>query len=179
MTMNPRKVLVLGATLFALAACATNGPGGPQAQTKEEARQALVAFLTDAATLGREEVAFSHLAETKAVNPEVRSFATSLIAEQTPINDQIAAMAESRQVAPPTDMDGRHAMLYHRLEELRGRQFDQAYLEVQMQDRTMMIQAFQHQADSGVDPEVRSYAQAHLQGLMESLQRANALENEE
>jgi putative membrane protein len=167
-----RAARILGVALLLLASCQSHDR---DAVDQRDARQALVTFLTTADALGRDEVTFSRLAETRAARPDVRSFATALIAGQTPLNDQIEALASSRQVTLPTDMDARHAVLYQQLQSQNERAFDQAYLGSQMQDRTMLIQAYQDQADTGTDPQVRDFARQHLPALMEGLRTAHTL----
>jgi putative membrane protein len=171
MAIANRAARILGIALVLLASCQSHD----QDREQRSGKQALAAFLTTADALGRAELTFSRLAETKAVNPDVRSFATALLAEQAPLNDQIATMASSRGVILPADMDARHAMLYQELQSRNGRGFDQAYLDSQMQDRTMLIQAFQDQADTGTDPQVRDFATQHLPALMQSLRTAHTL----
>jgi len=164
-----RATLILCVSLCALSGCATSG--GPSA-SREEARRALTQFLTTSSALGQAELAFSRLAETKAEDPAVRAFATSLAAEQGPINDDLAAMARRTEIPIDTAMDARHTALYQQLQSEVGGGFDATYLQSQMQDRTMLIEAFQAQADSGADPQVRAYAQQHLPALMRDLHTA-------
>lgn len=176
MTAAPRIALILGMALGALAACQSSSTGPSSGtQSQEAGRRALANFLTTAGALGQGEVTISRLAASKAANPAVRSFAAAVVADQAPLNDQLASMAQSRQVDLPTEMDGRHATLYQRLQTLNGGLFDQAYLESQLQDRTMLIQAFQDQADSGTDPQVRDFAKQRLPELMQSLHAAYIL----
>ena len=176
MTRLSRVVLILGAALFSLAACGT----GPSAQSGQgQAAPALSSaealFINRAGTSGLEEVTFARLAETKAANPTVRSFATSLIADLAVVNQQLADLTRSKGLTPPSEMDDRHAALYQQLQSLNGPAFDRAFLEGQLQELTMMIEAFQKEADSGTDPQVRGLAQQHLPMLLRHLQAANAI----
>ncbi len=98
-----------------------------------------------------------------------------MAADHAAINQQLAALAESKGMAPPSNSDGRHETLYRQLESLNGPAFDHAYMDGQMQDLTMLIQAFQTAADSGSNPQVRSFAQQGLPMVQPHLQMALAL----
>ena len=65
--------------------------------------------------------------------------------------------------------------LYRQLQSMSGPAFDRAYMNGQMQDVTMLIEAFQSEADSGKDPQVRIFAQQYLPMMQQHLQMALAL----
>lgn len=181
MTKGSHVVPMLCAALFSLAACQPAEQAGTTAQSSGQARatSALSAvdttFINTAGRLGLEEVRFAQLAEAKASNPAVHHFATTMAADHAAINQQLAALAESKGMAPPSNSDGRHETLYRQLEFLNGPAFDHAYMDGQMQDLTMLIQAFQTAADSGSNPQVRSFAQQGLPMVQPHLQMALAL----
>ena len=168
---------ILGAALLALAACQTDQRAGTteQAGAAPAQSEANAVFFEAAGTLGLAEVRFAQLAEAKAANPAVRSFAAKMNTDQTMVNEQLAALAQSKGVAPPSNMDGAHEGAYQQLQSLSGPAFDRAYVAGQLQDTTMMIQAFRAEADSGKDPQVRSFAQQYLPMMQQRLQMALAI----
>lgn len=180
MTRISHIALLLGTALICLTACGT----GPSAQSGKDAQASAefspkdATFINRAGTAELEEVAFAQLAVTKANNPAVRSFASSMIADLTPVNQQLAALAQSKGLTQPTDMDERHAALYQQLETLNGPRFDQGYLDGRLQELTMVIQVFQAEADSGSDPQVRSLAQQNVPMLLEHLRTARTIANQ-
>jgi putative membrane protein len=167
--------LVVGTALCSLTACGTGSSGGKEAQAPAEFSAKDASFINRAGTSGLEEVAFAQLAVTKASNPEVRSFASSMIADLTPVNQQLAALTQSKGLAPPTEMDDRHAALYQQLQSLNGARFDRDYLDGQLQELTTVILAFQAEADSGSDAQVRSLAQQNVPMLLEHLRTARTI----
>jgi putative membrane protein len=180
MTKAYHLALILGAALCTLTACqdGTSGQSAGQAQppvlTKVD-----VAFINQAGPAGLGEVAFASLAQTRATDPAIRDLATKMIADFNPVNQQIAALAaQSNDIAPATEMDGRHQVMYHQLESLNRGAFDRAFISGQLQDLTAVIQVFQAEADSGSLPQVRSVAQQHLPTLLEDLQMANKIGNQ-
>jgi putative membrane protein len=175
MTRISHVALLLGSALFCLTACGTGSPGGKEAQAPAEFSAKDATFINRSGTSGLEEVAFAQLAVTKANNSEVRSFAKSMIADLTPVNQQLAALTQSKGLTPPTDMDERHAAQYQQLESLNGPRFDRGYLDGQLQELTMVILAFQAEADSGSDPQVRSLAEQNVPMLLEHLRTAKTI----
>jgi len=163
---------ILGIALLSLTAC-DSGPAVHAATDAQAPSDAV--YINRASTSGLEEATFARLAETKATNPAVRSFAASLIADLKPLNQQLAALIQSRGMTPPTDMDQRHAMAYQQLQSQNGPAFDRAYLDGQLQELTMVIQAFQAEADSGKDPPVRALAQQNVPVLFQHLRAASVI----
>jgi putative membrane protein len=167
--------LMLGAALT-LSACqdATTGQSAGQATlTKVD-----VAFINRAGPSGLGEVAFASLAQTRATDPAIRDLATKMIADFKPVNQQLAALAQSNDIAPASDMDGHHQVVYHQLELRNKGAFDRAYISGQLQDLTMVIQVFQTEVDSGSQPQVRSLAEQNLPTLLEDLRMANKIGNQ-
>ena len=181
MTRILHVALILGAALLSLAACQPAGQGGTadqsagQAQATPAQLAADTAFINTAGTLGLEEVRFAQLAETKAADPAVRRFAAKMIADHTMVDQALAALAQSKGITPPSNMDARDETLYRQLQSLDGPAFDRAYIDGQMQDLTMVIEAFQAEADSGKEPQVRSFAQQYLPMMQQHLQMALTL----
>jgi putative membrane protein len=177
MTRNCHHALVLGAALLTLTACAagSSGEAGKDAQTAPAFSAQDAAFLSRAGTSGLEEVTFARLVQTKAANQSLRGFAMALIADLTPVNQKLAALTESKGLAPPTAMDEHHADLYQRLQSLNGIAFDRGYLDGQLQELTMVIQVFQREADRGSDMQVQSLAQQNLPMLLDHLRAASVI----
>jgi putative membrane protein len=176
MTKPYYLALILGAALFTLTACQDGTTGQSAGQAKAPVLTNVdIAFINRAGPSGLGEVAFASLAQTKATDPAIRDLATKMIAEFSALNLQLATLAQSNELAPATDMDGRHQVVYHQLESLNKGAFDRAYINGQLQDLTMVIQAFQTEADSGSQPQVRSVAQQHLPTLLQDLQMANKI----
>jgi putative membrane protein len=173
MTKVCHVALLLAAALFALTACQSGGQGGAgKGPATPELTKVDAIFINSAGTAGLAEVAFGQLAATQAKDPAVRQLAEQIVADFTEIDRQVAALAQTAGMASPTDMDGRHQMLYRQLEPLNGPAFDRAYVNGQLQDLTMAIQAFQAESDSGSKPGVRSLATQSLPTLQQHLRTA-------
>lgn len=182
MAFNPRAALIAGVALLSLAACsqraenaATTVQSAAQAQTTPTLSTTDATFINMAGTSGIEEVTFGQLAATKANGAAVRRFAQQMVSDHTMVNQQLESLAQRKQMTPPSSMDMRHEQLYQQLQGLKGRAFDRAYLNGQVQDHQMAVQAFQTEAQSGSDPEVKAFAQQYLPTLQQHLQMAQTL----
>lgn len=175
MTRIFHVALILGTALLLLAACQPAEQAGTTAQSAGQAQalsKADATFINRAGTLEFDEVRLAQLAETKASDPAVRRFAAKLSADHAMVGQQLAALAQSKGMTPASNMDGPHETLYQQFQSLSGQSFDRAYMNGQMQDLTMVIQAFQSEADTGSDPQVRSFAEQNLPTMLQHLQMA-------
>lgn len=176
-----RIPMVMGATLLSLAACqsadnaATAVKSAAQAQTTPTLSTTDTTFLNMAGTAGIEEVTFGQLAETKAGSPAVRKFATQMVNDHTAANQQLMALAQRKQITPPSAMDTAHDQALQQLQGLRGRAFDRAYMQGQVQDHMAVVQAFETEIQSGTDTDVVAFAQQNLPVMQRHLQMAQAL----
>jgi putative membrane protein len=178
---TPRLSLIVGAILLALAGCqpiqqaATTAQSAVQAQTTPTLSTTDATFINTAGALGLAEVELGELARTKASSPDVRRFAAQMVTDHTPANQQLAALARSKQMTPPSSMDTAHQQVYQQLQNTRGRAFDTLYMDGQVQDHQQAAQLFQTEAQNGTDPEVRAFAQQNLPKMQQHLAMAQRL----
>jgi putative membrane protein len=174
MTKVFHVTLVLATGLLALGACQQGEQPGTAAQsrTTPALTKVDVVFINRVSVAGPQEVAFAQLAATKSADPAVRHFAEDVIGDFTRIDQRLGTIAQGNGMTPASDMDGRHQMLYRQLQSTNGAAFDRGYIDGQLQDLTMLIEAFQAEADSGSEPQVRSLATQSLPPLQQHLQAA-------
>lgn len=163
--------------LAALPAC-TGGSGlsettGPAASLSAADRT----FIAQAAYGSHGEVALGELAAEKAVNPEVRGFGQTMVAEHTQMNQDLIAVASAKGVTPPSAPDPGRQAVAAQLAELEGAEFDRQYVQQQLADHEATLTLFRNQASSGQDPELRAFAQRYAPvierhvGMLQGLQR--------
>jgi putative membrane protein len=181
MTKVTHVALMLGTALFFLTACQPAEQSGTTAQSAGQApatpaqSAANAIFINAAGMSGIEEVRFAQVAETKATDPEVRRFAEKIIADFNPVDQRLAALAESKGTMLASDMDGRHQMLYQQFQSLNGPAFDRAYVDGELKDLTTATEIFQTEADSGSDQQVRSFAKQYLPMMLEDVRAISAI----
>jgi len=85
------------------------------------------------------------------------------------------ALAQQKQITPPSDIGAEHQQVYDRLAKLRGSAFDRAYAQAMVQDHQTDLQAYQQEAMNGTDPDVKAFAANHVPVLQEHLRMAQRL----
>jgi putative membrane protein len=167
--------------LVSLVACqraeqaATTVQSAAQAQTTPTLSTTDATFINLAGTSGIEEITFGQLAQTKASRAAVRNYAAQMVTDHTAANQQLIALAQAKQMTPPSSMDMLHQQLFQKLQGMRGQAFDRAYMDSQVQDHVMVVEAFHTEATNGTDPQVRSFAQQNLPTMQQHLQMARGL----
>ena len=180
---RPMRWAMLGSTL-ALAPLAACSKADKAATTVESAAQAQVNptlsttdtnFINQAAAGGLAEVQLGELAAKKG-SPAVRRFGEQMVRDHTPVNQELMQLAHSKQISPSTTLDAPHQQTYDTLNGLHGQAFNQQYLQGQVTDHQDQLTLFQTEAQSGTDPQVKSFAASHVGLLQEHLQEAQRLE---
>jgi putative membrane protein len=120
------------------------------------------------------EIRLAKLAETKAANAEVKSFAQRMVTDHTRLNEQLESVAKQQNLQLPQgeQLNSEHQQLADRLSGLSGDQFDRTYMEHMVPDHQKAIQKFQQEANGGQNPALKDLAAKALPTLQEHLRLA-------
>lgn len=136
-------------------------------------------FLDDAAHSGHAEVKSSQLALTKAQNPKVRAFAQQMVDDHTQANQELAALAASKNVRVPEGPSLVQEGKIKLLGTADGVDFDKRYMEsMGLQAHRDTVALFEKGARDARDPEVKAFAQKTLPKLKHHLEMAQQLAQE-
>lgn len=108
---------------------------------------------TDTLRVGSVALMTSRLALSRGSTPKVRQFAKFEVAEQTTIAEIIG---DTGMAPPPPDPEGRRMMAM--LERARGRQFDQAYVDGQIDGHRKLLAIQERYLAEGRLPPMRHVA---------------------
>jgi len=156
---------------------ATTAQSAVQAQMNPTLSTSDATFINTAAAGGAAEVQFGQLAAQKGGTQAVRRFGQQMVDDHSKINQELMQLAQQKKISPSTGMDATHQAAYDDLQKLRGRAFDRQYLQGQVQDHQATVQAFQQEAQSGTDPDVKAFAARNLptiQRHLDELQKMTA-----
>lgn len=139
--MNFNKALVLLAATFVVAACSTHDRSR-QGSVGTDAAAAVTTAPTDPeiahilTTVNTSEIESAQLATKQSKNAAVRSFANHMIKEHTAMNKKIAALSPAlgtanEKNAISTSLMGGSAATMSSLKDLKGAEFDRAYMDNQ------------------------------------------------
>ena len=157
---NSLTALALVGLLFAVPAVAAEAPRGD------------AKFIKGAAEGNLAEVKLGELAQQRAASDSVKEFGKRMATDHQKAYDELRQVASQKGVAMPTALDRGHQRLYDKLAKLSGADFDRAYMKEMVRDHDKDVKAFQKEADSGKDPDVKGWAAKTLPTLREHQQQA-------
>lgn len=134
-------------------------------------------FMTEAAQGGMAEVELGRLASTKAQNASVKQFGQQMMADHTRANNELKQLAEKKNVTLPTDVGTTHKATADKLSKLSGAEFDKEYVEEMVKDHEKDVKAFQTQADSATDADVKAFAVKTLPTLKMHLEMIKSIQS--
>jgi putative membrane protein len=132
-------------------------------------------FAKDAAVSGLVEVELGKLATQKGSKDEIKQFGEKLASDHSKANEQLKQVAGKENIQVPDALDSKHQSQIDKLAKLDGEAFDKAFLKDQLKDRQAAVQDFNSEAQSGADPELRTFASNMLPTLQQQLQVARNL----
>ena len=130
-------------------------------------------FLVNAASSGGWEVATGKMAEGKAQSDATRNLAARMSAYHSQTNKEVVDLAKKKGLAISTEN-------IKAQQGLSGSHFDKQYLTLMEQDHQQTIRAFEKEAASGNDAEIKAWAAKTLPTLKQHLSMVtNALSKAE
>jgi putative membrane protein len=102
------------------------------------------------------EIQLSKLAETKATNPSVKTFAHEMVADHTSLETKMKPFATAWGLTPPTALDADHQAIYDKLNSLSGSDFDEEYMEAMTTDHHKALDAFTKEVDTTTDAKFKT-----------------------
>ncbi len=114
-------------------------------------------FVKQAAIGGLSEVQEGKLASQRG-DRAAKKVGDQMVIDHTHANDELVGITKSQNLDIPTQPDATHAAQFAQLQKLRGKAFDNAYLNHQLLAHQQTIAVFQQEADQGSDPQLKAFA---------------------
>lgn len=171
-----RKTLIAAAVICFAASGAFAQGFGPYSKPKEAPKTASglakedVDFMQNAALDGMLEVELGKLAQQKATQDPVKKFGARMAQDHAKSGEDLKKLAAAKGVALPTALDRKHLKVVDDL--TKTSRFDHEYMEYMVKDHKADIRAFEKEANSGKDADVKGFASKTLPTLQEHLKRA-------
>jgi putative membrane protein len=150
--------------------------GQAQAGEAELAAQDLE-FAEKAAEGGLMEVQLGKLAQEQAKDEQVVQFGERMVQDHGQANEKLMAIAEQKGVQLPQELPEDAQQKYEELQQLSDAEFDEAYMDEMVKDHEKDVELFEQQAYSGMDPDLRAFAQETLPTLREHLDLAKEVQS--
>jgi putative membrane protein len=172
-TLIATAVLALGAT----SAFAQFGPfPGAKSGEAKSATPAVpkddLEFMQHAAAGGLLEVELGKIAQSRATNAQVKQFAARIVQDHTKGNEELKKVAAAKGVTLPATVERKQRKAIDELKAMPAPRFDHEYMEYMVKDHREDIKAFDKEAKSGKDADVKAFAAKTLPTLHEHLQLA-------
>jgi len=126
-------------------------------------------FAINAAEGGIAEVEMGKLAVVQGSSQAVRDFGRRMVDDHSKASDQLMSLAADTSINLPTALNARDKTEIDRLRGLSGSDFDKAYMRLTLKDHQADLAAFEKEAGSGQNPELRNFASTTLPTLKEHL----------
>ena len=167
-------------------------PAGQAARPAGEQPQAMAkgspdsSFITEAAEGGLKEIELGTLAQSRANDSNVKAFGQRMVSDHGKANKELMSLAKAKGITlpssdPPTSTAtgatgtaGRNDMSGE-LSGLKGAEFDRAYMTHMVEDHEKDVKAFEQEAQTGQDPEMKAWAVKQLPTLREHRSQAKSV----
>jgi putative membrane protein len=156
---------------------ATDAQGGAASGT-QSLDDAQIAAITDAANSA--EVEQGRLAQSKAADPRVRSFAAMMVEHHGEARRDQQALSVAKQDSPDSERMSKDAdTALSSLQQKTGAEFDRAYIQLQCEEHRKVLQEIdQKLLPAAKDPSLRAYLQELKPKVQEHLAEAERLQKE-
>ncbi len=115
-------------------------------------------FATAAASGSLAEVALGKLALTKTNSASIKAFATMMVTDHGKANDELMAIAKTKNITLPAEPDSTHMKKLDELGKKTGTDFDEAYISVMIDGHKKTLALMQGEAKNGSDTELKDFA---------------------
>jgi putative membrane protein len=169
MSMRSLMASAAGGMVLALSA----GINPLQAQGSQSEQQ----FVSQVAAENLLEVRLAQSAQQRATNPSVKQFAQRMVIDHTSMQKQWMDAAKKNGIDFKAEMSARHVQQAEQLRSLTGAAFDQAYMNLMVQNHQENVSTFQAQRNAAHSTDFRQLIDMGLpmlQGHLSSAQQISA-----
>ncbi|HBZ06633.1 MAG TPA: hypothetical protein DEP03_09725 [Massilia sp.] len=132
-------------------------------------------FLLQAMQDALAEIQVCELAIEKSGNDEVKTFAQAMVDEHGRMGRDIEQLARRKGLGAPQDLRPEQEMTVEELSSLSGRDFEQRWIQYNIDAHERDIKVFRHYAGEEPDPDIRTLATTMGETLAEHLKMAHEL----
>ncbi|HEY0041861.1 MAG TPA: DUF4142 domain-containing protein [Flavisolibacter sp.] len=133
------------------------------------------AFVMKAAMGGMMEVEAGNLSQQNAAHDRVKAFGAMMVNDHTKANSELMALVSGRGMSLPTALPADMQKHMQQMTKMKGKQFDNHYMSMMVNDHQKTIADFEQQANSGADAELKAWAQRTLPVLQMHRDSATAI----
>jgi len=136
-----------------------------KATTKEKT------FIKKAADGGMTEVKLGEIAQKNGGSDDVKDFGKQMVDDHTKINDNLKEVAGKMNVEVPTKVSAKHEAVIHKLSDLHGAAFDNAYVKEMVKDHKMDIAEFEKADKTVKNSDLKSFIENSTETMKGHLEK--------
>lgn len=153
------------------------GAAGTGTASADTGMAADKAFVLDAASGGLMEVELGKMTSANATSAKVKAFGKMMVTDHTKANTELKAVAAKKDVTVPSTPAQEQQTHIDDLKTKKGAEFDQAYVDMMVDDHKEDISKFENEAKNGKDADVKAFATKTLPVLNKHLVAIQALQS--
>lgn len=115
-------------------------------------------FATNAADASLAEINFANLAVSTSSNNDIKAYANMMLKDHGAANDELIALAKSKNITLPVTMSSEHQKRRNDLAEKTGTDFDKKYVSLMEENHVKVLAFMEHEARKGTDLDLKAYA---------------------
>ena len=124
-------------------------------------------WAVDVANAGMTEVELSKVAQTKATNPRLKSFADMMVTDHTKANDQLKQFAATKNITLPANLsDASQKKLDNLNKKDAGKDFDKAYMNDMLDGHKNAVDKLTKGSKDLKDADLKNFAAQTLSAVM-------------
>lgn len=133
-------------------------------------------IVMDMARANMAEIEAGKLAQSKSQSDQVKNFAQQMIDDHTKALNDVQALAQTKGVTLPTDLDSKHKAMAAKLGGMSGDAFDRAYMaQAGVADHEKVHSMLQQTQSRAKDPDVKALAAKMLPTVEQHLNAARQM----
>jgi putative membrane protein len=132
-------------------------------------------FAVDAANGGMAEVELGKLAQSSGSSEEVKAFGQMMITDHSRANEELKAIAQSKNIALPDSVGGDERKMINNLSKKSGKDFDKSYIKAMTEDHKKDIKLFEDAEKSLKDSTLKQFASDKLPTLRKHLSHVEGI----
>jgi putative membrane protein len=162
------KILVTLSLLFVVAFCSA----ADATMLNEDDRT----FVQKATVAGMLEIKTAKAALERNLTADERAFAQRVVDDHTAANKELAKIAKDKNYTPPKELTADKLEELNDLQAVKDSDFNESFLEQQIDCHKDAIDLFEDQAEDGTDVDLKNFASKTLPKLKQHLETAKKLE---
>ncbi|MCB2380036.1 DUF4142 domain-containing protein [Hymenobacter sp. BT635] len=149
---------------------------GDENVTEKQERDA--EFMVAAASDGMLEVELGKLAQQKATQPAVKTFAQQMATQHGEANAALKTLAEQKGLVLPASLGREQQETYRTLSGFTGTQFDKEYMARMVDDHKKSADEFEDMSKDAYDGDIRGFAAKYAPVLRDHLDMAKEVDDQ-